>query len=178
MEETHPFARLLAALFDISVFFLPFDIMWILWDTALYLRCTSEYMGVLYALVQTFTALPLIALCLSFFRDTPGKALLGFVVVRDCSEPAGFTDWYKRTVDSFWRGLGGMRTMLMIATLFFANRKLLMTGQTYWDSHCKTMVRHRGFKTPKTVVFICVFLLAEFIKYTLLIEKVLIENIT
>ncbi len=171
----HPWVRLLAFLLDINLFSIPFELAIFLYNSELYINFSLSLMGLALNLLCTVTAVPLIALCLSVFGSTPGKALLGVFVVTSDNGKLPFTPAFKRTIVAYSVGLA-LRSQLMMVAMFFSFRYLILNKVTFWDKLSGTIVAYRRPSSVRLVFYVIFFLVLSIVKSLPLLSTILADE--
>lgn len=168
-----PIGRLFAFLFDVTLFSFPFELAWILMDKSAYLTFSSSTLGLPLEMARSVTALPLLALCVFLLGNSPGKALLGFLIYYREDAKKSFTKSYQRVMYSYWLGIGAQLYMIMFFTLFWGYQRIASTGYSSWDSRFGTHIVHKGFSGVRVAVFVLLLIAMGFIKSYLLYNDII-----
>lgn len=155
-DNLHPWRRFFAFYFDVLLFMLPFELVWIFIDLDAYSYFSTLYSGVPMALLKAVTALPLMALFICKTKTTPGKWLMGIKLT--LPPEANFTRLYKRTVYAFVLGAGMWLATVCWFLLFLSYRTLKLTGVTSWDKKYSTRVSHSRLHGGKIAAFVAILL--------------------
>jgi uncharacterized RDD family membrane protein YckC len=153
-----PWSRFWARFLDINIWGIPAAIfLYMLIPQEVWNVLQLESAGYLFYLALTPFIIIFDAICISIFRQSPGKAILGIRLTKQDGAGLTFFDVVKRDFSLFLRGFGLGIPVLVLITLIWSFVRVKGGHQTSWDRKCRTAVIREGACFERTAIIAFLF---------------------
>jgi len=170
-KDTRPWLRFLARKIDMLLYaviaFFPLGVMLFLIGFLGFDDGDMEGVAfdVFFGFVFLIVMITIEAKVLSHWQNTPGKKLMGMVLVKQDGERMGFGDAFERTARMWLGGLGLGLPFISLLTQIYAYSNLKEEGSTSWDKTCKIDISHKSISKLRMSIAVGIALLAIALEY-------------
>ncbi len=147
-----PIVRLLAKVFDLSLFTAFITIFISIFSLDLILKTSKITLFMIYLLLWVLFE----PILLSIFGNTPGKALLNIKIKCVNGDFLDFKTAFKRILYSVTPGIGAGYPFMMIIHNLFSFFELRKKVRSLWDEMAGTIVLYGKVSQPRMILGICI----------------------